>query len=387
MITSGREGLGTSARSIASGSGTGNGDPARVDLDRALSSRPARAVSAGMDPARTRRVTLIVPCWNAGPHLRPLLDSLLAQHEREPVIVLVDDRSDDGSAEFARAHGGSRIEVLVNERRLGIAGNWNRCAGLVATPYFTLAHMDDVYEPEYAVALADALDADPQAGAAHCIATAIDSAGANLDAPQERYKLRAWRGLESANRAEVYRRLLRANFVAAPSVMWRRAAFDAIGGFDRELRFALDWDAALRLLLAGHELRGVPRALVRYRRHAASATAGLGAGGERYREEAAVGAKAHAAGIAAGLLPRTARRSRAAIDHLLVDVLLDLESGACDAAQAKLRFAREELPGAAKDPALTLVAAAVRCGRPGRFALRTAFDAFLALRAPRRHSM
>lgn len=332
------------------------------------------------------RITLVVPCWNAGSHLRSLVESLLAQSETSARLVLVDDASDDGSASLARECGRGRVEVLVNERRLGLAANWNRCAELVSTRFFALAHMDDVYEPGFAATLADVLDARPAAAAAHCIARAIDSHGAAIDAPQERMKLRAWFGLDRADRATVYRRLLRSNFIAAPSVVWRTAAFRGFGGFDPRLRFALDWDASFRALFAGHELTGVPRTLVRYRRHEASATAALGVGVERYREEAEVAATAHARGVAAGLVPAATKPSRAALDHLLFDVLLDLEAGRTDAARTKLQFARTSLPGGARDPRRACVAAAARCGRLGRAALRAGFELFLALRAPRSHS-
>ncbi len=332
------------------------------------------------------RLTIAVPCWNAGRHLVPLLDSLFAQTERGVRLVLVDDCSDDGSAELARTHAAGRLELIVNRERLGIAGNWNRCAELVETPYFALAHMDDVYEPAWASALVEALESKPAAGAAHCIARAIDGAGRPIDAPAERWKLRSWRGLDSVDRETLYGRLLRGNFISSPSMVWRTAAFRAIGGFDNRFRFALDWFASFALLLAGHELLGVPRTLVRYRRHGESATAALARDLARYREEAEVASLARGLGIAAGLLPQSTLPSRAARNHLLHDVLVDLERGDRDLAQQKLRFAREELDGS-RDPLVRLMGVASRSGGPGRIAVRLGFRAMLALRTPRRHSM
>ncbi|MFO1054795.1 MAG: glycosyltransferase [Planctomycetota bacterium] len=324
------------------------------------------------------RITLVVPCWNAGRHLEPMLRSLLAQTEIGARLVLVDDGSTDGSADLARRIGGERLVVHVNERRLGIAGNWNRCAELVATPYFALAHMDDVYDPHWARALVDELERRPDAGAAHCIARAIDEDGRPIDAPQERVKLRFWRGLDGADRAQIYARLLRGNFVSSPTVVWRTAAFRGIGGFDPRFRFALDWCASFALLRSGATMVGVPRALVRYRRHAASATRTLERDLTRYREERDVADEARELGVAAGLLPTDAPRSRAARNHLLHDVLHDLESGDRDGANAKLRFAREELDSG--DALVKLVGVAARAGLAGRLTLRLGFRALLALR-------
>ena len=333
------------------------------------------------------RVTLLVPCRNAGAHLVPCLDSLLGQTEADAGLVLVDDGSSDGSAALARARGGDRLTVIENGVQLGIGANWNRCAALVDTPYFGLAHMDDVYDRTWARTLVDALERRPGAGAAHCVARAIDVDGRPVDAAEERYKLHFWRGLEHASRAEAFRRLLRGNFVSCPTVIWRTDVFRKTGGFDEQLRFALDWKASFSLLLAGAELVGVPRALVRYRRHAASATIELRRSFERYREEAEVAAWALAAGVEAGIVPPATRPSRAARNHLLHDVLRDLQAGDREAARAKLRFARDELATAARDPMVALVGAAERAGVAGRAALRFGLAALLALRAPRRHSM
>ncbi|MGE0145109.1 MAG: glycosyltransferase family 2 protein [Planctomycetota bacterium] len=326
-------------------------------------------------------LTVLVPCFDAGVHLSPLLESLRAQTKSDLRIVVVDDRSTDDSVAVARAHPG--IEVIVNEHRLGIGGNWNRCTNLVDTEFFALAHMDDVYEPEWASKSIARLRGQAAAGAVHSRARAIDELGEFIDSPRERYKLRAWRHAPHCDRAATYRRLLQSNFVAAPSVVWRTAAFREFAGFDASLRFALDWKALFELLLAGHELAAVDEPLVRYRRHTASATHHLGDVTQRTREEIAVATFARERGIAAGLLEIGTPVSTAARDLALVDVVDDLRSGQRERARTRMRFLREELGLYRRDGVVRAVSALLSLGRVGEWCLRVAFRAFVALRAPR----
>ena len=47
-------------------------------------------------------ISIVVPVYNAGPHLEPCLKSLLAQTYRPLEILLVDDHSTDGSSEICQ---------------------------------------------------------------------------------------------------------------------------------------------------------------------------------------------------------------------------------------------------------------------------------------------
>ena len=137
---------------------------------------------------QTPVATFAIPCRNAGRHLRPLLQSLLAQTRQDFELLLVDDGSSDDSIAVAREVAGDRVVVHRNEPALGIGGNWNRCVDLVTTPYFCLAHQDDVYETHYLERMLAALAERPDAGFAHCRASAIDADGKPMTSPAERYK-------------------------------------------------------------------------------------------------------------------------------------------------------------------------------------------------------
>lgn len=317
--------------------------------------------------------TFAIPCRNAGPHLRPLLESLLAQTRQDFELLLVDDASDDASVEVARAVAGERIRIERNAQPLGIGANWNRAASLVRTPLFCLAHQDDVYRPEYLATLGAALEREPGALLAHCRAFTLDAQGAASVSATERYKDRFWKRGAPADAATLYRSLLAGNWIIAPSVLFRTERFRALGGFDVRLRFVLDWELWLRALRAGARFVGVAERLVGYRRHAESATTAEERSFNRYREEHEIGAAARQLAIAAGLLRSDVERSVAMRNDLLRDAFFDLRRGDHSAWKAKLAFVRETAPECARDPLFRTFAALASAGPPGRWALSTAF--------------
>lgn len=301
--------------------------------------------------------TFVVPCRNGARHVEALITSLLAQTRGDFVLVLADNASEDDSVERAERVAGSRIQIERRDQPLGMAANWNRAASFVRTPYCCLAHVDDLYAPDYLERMMSALESRPQAGLAHCRARALDDDGNVVDSAIERYKERWWHRLanEHWSRAETYAALYEGNFVACPSILYRTEALRAIGPFREDLDFAPDWELAFRVLLAGWNLAAVPDALLRYRRHGASVTAASTASMARYREELRICEWARTAGIAAGLLPPSRPRSRAARNNLLHDACVDVRAGAPARARERLRFGRRLLPGARYDGPLAVV--------------------------------
>lgn len=113
---------------------------------------------------------------NGREHLLACLDAIERTHpagiERE--ILVLDNASDDGSAEAVRALGGE-IRLIALERRVGKAENDSTLLREAAGDYCLLLNEDSELRPGAAEALIAALDADPKAVAAG--AQLLDSAG------------------------------------------------------------------------------------------------------------------------------------------------------------------------------------------------------------------
>ena len=92
-------------------------------------------------------LTVAIPTCNGTAHLAETLHSILNQ-ECPPFDLLVsDDHSDDGTVALVRDIAGERARIVVNEQRLGLAGNWNQCMALSQTPWVSIFHQDDVMLP------------------------------------------------------------------------------------------------------------------------------------------------------------------------------------------------------------------------------------------------
>ena len=308
-------------------------------------------------------ITILMPVWNGARHLREALESL-----RGARVVVVDDASADDSVAIATACG---AEVVRNDRHLGLAANWNRCLRLAATPYFALAHQDDVYEPGFAAVMLALLEAHPRAFIAHCKTMAIDDDGRAIATPAARYKESLWPRHDPYEEGgdAALQRLARGNFIVAPSVVFRAEAVLAIGAFS-PFDFVLDWEYWLRGVLAGWTIAGTHSRLVRFRRHAATATRALERTLDRYREEIAI----------QQWIEREAKipAQYATVSRIVLsEIAATLAAGDRARAAELLAFARREIPrfrGAA------LAGAAIRGGKLGGRAMLAAQA--VALRFP-----
>jgi N-acetylglucosaminyl-diphospho-decaprenol L-rhamnosyltransferase len=113
---------------------------------------------------------------NGREHLLACLDAIERTHpagvERE--ILVLDNASDDGSAEAVRARGGD-VRLIELERPAGKAENDSTLLREARGRYCLLLNEDSELRPGAAEALIAALDGDPRAGAAG--AQLLDSGG------------------------------------------------------------------------------------------------------------------------------------------------------------------------------------------------------------------
>ena len=94
-------------------------------------------------------ISIVVPVYNAGPHLEPCLDSLLKQTYRPIEIILVDDHSTDGSSEvcarWAADHSMARVIPGTNQ-----GANGGRSLGVQAAKgdFVLCSDADDLAHPQ-----------------------------------------------------------------------------------------------------------------------------------------------------------------------------------------------------------------------------------------------
>jgi glycosyltransferase involved in cell wall biosynthesis len=202
-------------------------------------------------------VGVVVTTYNYGRYLLECLQSLDAQTRAPDAIVVVDDGSDDDTADvlaIARASLGiaDRLRVIRHDHRQGQAASINE--GVRACDCDLVAHVDadDTCEPAYLEQLETALATHPGAGYAY---------------PRMRLT-----GTESGVYASFAfhpgRLIFEGNYIPNVALM-RREAFLATEGI-RELPTHVDWDLWLSMLAAGWPGVLVDEVLYNWRRHPGS---------------------------------------------------------------------------------------------------------------------
>ena len=90
--------------------------------------------------------TFVVCAYGESPYLGECVDSLLEQTIKSRILITT-STDNDYIHWVADVNG---IEVRVSGRAPDIAGDWNFAYTQAETPYVTIAHQDDLYEPAYA---------------------------------------------------------------------------------------------------------------------------------------------------------------------------------------------------------------------------------------------
>ena len=220
------------------------------------------------------RLMVVVLNYNG----RALLETMLASLARQTCegfgTVVVDNGSSDDSLDFLAEHWPS-VQVVALERNVGVTAALNIGLRAAAGEYVALFNNDMELEPDCLGEMMKALVLHREAGSAtpkmldFVNRSVIDGAG----------DLLSWRGggrrrghgEPDSGQYDTEEEIFGA---CGGSAMYRRAALQAVGGFD-EAYFAYyeDIDWALRAQLAGFRCRYVPSAVVYHR---GSATLGRG---------------------------------------------------------------------------------------------------------------
>lgn len=198
-------------------------------------------------------VGVVIPVRGPAPYLAEAVASVL--HERPAQVVVVDDASDEPVA-------AAGAEILRRDVPGGPAAARN--AGVkhldAAIDLVAFCDADDAWLPGSLAARLAGLEAEPHSALVFGRARIVGADGRETG---EDWPLPAQTDLTEP--AAIYVR----NPILTSSVVLRRSVFP---GFDEDYAQAEDWELWLRLLRAGHRLRAVPEAEVRYRRHPGGVT-------------------------------------------------------------------------------------------------------------------
>lgn len=199
-------------------------------------------IDGGPSPP-TPLISVVIPTVNSLTTLTRALRSVLAQNYHPFEVVIIDDASVDGSADFARDFPGLSIRVERFDMQSGMAAARNRGIEVSQGEFVAFLAADDEWLPGKIARQLSVLQNDPSLSFVSC--------EADVTAPDGSFVSAIHPHTPRPEGPDAWKTLLRHPCVATSCVMTRRALLQDVGGFNPELAAGEDQDLWIRLALGG----------------------------------------------------------------------------------------------------------------------------------------
>lgn len=224
-------------------------------------------------------IGVIIASYNYGSFLVEAIESVLRQTRLPDEILITDDASDDNTyeiADFYQKKYPQLIKVNRNEHNLGIVRHFNRAISLTSSDYITILGADNRYRSDYIEKTSLILDQSPDVAIAYSD-FALFGSRAKLVYASNNIKRQ---GLIKENtffiinfpdfNEETKNELLtKGNFIHGSS-MFRRSAFNEVGGYIEIADVPEDYNLFTRIVKLGWNAKRVPLPILEYRQHSKS---------------------------------------------------------------------------------------------------------------------
>ena len=211
-------------------------------------------------------VSVLVITRNHAAFIEQALESVERQTSHDFEIIVIDDCSTDGTTDRVRRWKECTTRdahLIVNPRSQGMCENRNQFLRAARGEWIASLSGDDYYEPDRIARQLQFFRSLPDSvGAIFGQVRVVSEAGREVGVWFDHWL--------NVPEGRIFDRLILDNFVAATTVMIRRSAVDAVGGYDERL-FYEDYDMFLRLA-DRYEFRYLPGIVSNYRLFAGSAS-------------------------------------------------------------------------------------------------------------------
>jgi glycosyltransferase involved in cell wall biosynthesis len=183
-------------------------------------------------------VSVVIPCYNQANFLEEAVESVLCQNYQHFELIVVDDGSQDDTAEVATEFSAKDPRVrLISQENRGLAGARNRGLAESRGEYVVFLDSDDRL-------FGEALEVGVGELASHPGCAFVSGHYRPISAEGDPYAVPRQATIDEDH----YLALLRDNYISMPaSVMYRRWVFEEVGDFDGSVDAAADWDLYLRV--------------------------------------------------------------------------------------------------------------------------------------------
>jgi glycosyltransferase involved in cell wall biosynthesis len=230
-------------------------------------------------------VTAIIPAYNgASRYLDQAIESVLAQTCHDLELIVVDDASTDETSRVVLRYPQARY--LRRSTNGGQAAARNDGARLATGVFLAFLDQDDLWKTTFLEETVPILQCHANAAVVHCDGYQVNEAGEILE----------YDGAMKHTRS-ITQMLRGGHDVATSGSLFRKASFDAVGGYDDHLFVWEDIDLAIRLFQQ-YEILHHPHPLYSHRLYAHNASRDIPSeraliGRQRFMEKHSASCKPH----------------------------------------------------------------------------------------------
>lgn len=215
-------------------------------------------------------LSVIIPSYNHEKYIGQAIESVLSQTYRNLELIIIDDGSEDNSVPFIKQYDDPRITLVVQQNE-GAHRAINRGLEMAKGDYLAILNSDDIYSKDRFAIMIRELEKDSELDFVCSYLEVIDADGKSLGIKKGWENMLSWeapnKDLSLQAESDFVSNLLVTNFISTTSnFLFTRKLYQEIGGM-RNLRFAHDWDFALRAAEVT-KCKIVKKPLMKYRVHA-----------------------------------------------------------------------------------------------------------------------
>jgi len=185
------------------------------------------------------KVSVVTSVYNGEKYIEDCVQSILSQSFRDFEYIVLNNGSTDGTAELLDKFDDPRLKI-VHQENLGISRSLNKGIDMACSELIARLDADDVSSPDRLEIQVRFMESNPE--------FVLCAGGYNK-----------WKDGEISPQtvplpcsdAEIRSCLSDYNPIAHSAAMFRKEAFNKVGGYDRRLDFSQDYDLWIKLMKTG----------------------------------------------------------------------------------------------------------------------------------------
>lgn len=217
-------------------------------------------------------VSVLMPTYNRAWLLKQSLESVLAQTWSDFEVVISDNASSDDTERLVKSYRDERIVYWRNQENIGWQRNMWQVLSLAKGDLMGFLPDDDLMMPENLASKVAVFTQYPNVGLVHSKYHVIDENGKIIQ-PDTNWKHGPDRTVDAVEPgANVLKALLVGfNTINLPTVLFRRACYERLGGFTTQLSHADDYEYWMKVA-AHYDIAFLAKPLVMWRFHSGTLT-------------------------------------------------------------------------------------------------------------------